>query len=41
MRIAVDERLNFRVLEGGREPLVFEPDVDWSSLAESSIINAY
>ena len=41
MRIEIESELRFRVIEGGSEPLVFEPDVDWSTFAESSIINAY
>ncbi len=41
IRIEVDSELRFRVIEGGSEPLVFEPDVDWRTFAERSIINAY
>jgi len=41
MRFAVDHRLNCRVLEGGSEPLVFEPDVDWGSFTEPDIIDGY
>jgi hypothetical protein len=41
IRLEVDSELSFRVLEGGPRPLVFEPDIDWSTFSEPNIINAY
>ena len=41
LRLSVDSELRWRVLEGGSEPLVFEPDVDWSSFDEANILDAY
>ena len=41
IHIEVDGQLIAHVLEAGCRPLVFEPDVDWSTFAESTIINAY
>ncbi len=41
MRFAVDHELNHSVLEGGPEPLLFEPDVDWDSFSDPNIIDGY
>jgi hypothetical protein len=41
MRFAIDHQLNYSVLEGGSEPLVFEPDVDWGSFSDPNIIDGY
>jgi hypothetical protein len=41
MRIAVDSDMKISFLSGGTKPLVFMPDVDWSSFAEHTIIDAY
>jgi hypothetical protein len=41
MRFAIDHELNHRVLEGGSQPLVFEPDVDWDSFSDANIIDGY
>ena len=41
IRLEVTSKLSHRVIEGGPLPLVFEPDVDWSTFSEPSIINAY
>jgi hypothetical protein len=37
----VDERLRFRVLSPGALPLLFEPDMDWSSFRGANIIHDY
>jgi hypothetical protein len=41
IRLEVDSELNIQVIEGGPKPLVFEPEIDWSTFAEPNIINAY
>ena len=41
MRLIVDSRLTYDVLEGGPDPLVFEPDVDWAVYTDPSIIDGY
>jgi hypothetical protein len=41
MRIAVDSNMNISVPGGETKPLVFMPDVDWSSFTEHTIIDAY
>ena len=41
MRLIVDSRLTYEVLEGGSDPLVFEPDVDWAVFNDPSIIDGY
>ena len=41
MRLVVDSELNYRVEEGGPTPLVFEPEVDWSTFTEPTIIDGY
>ena len=41
MRIAVDSEMNISILSGGTKPMVFMPDVDWSSFSEETIIDAY
>ena len=41
IRLEVTSDLSHRVNEGCPLPLVFEPDVDWSTFSEPSIINAY
>jgi hypothetical protein len=41
MRIAVDSEMNISILSGGTTPMVFMPDVDWSSFSEETIIDAY
>jgi hypothetical protein len=39
--IEVDERLRFRVLSRGATPLIFEPDMDWSTFHGANIIHDY
>ena len=41
MEIVVDSDLNYRIVEGGRTPLVFEPAVDWSRFKDPNIIDGY
>lgn len=41
MRMTLDSELVHQVHEGGDEPLVFEPQVDWETFAEPNIIDAY
>lgn len=41
MQFIVDSHMNYQVKEGGPEPLVFSPDVDWKSFADPNIIDAY
>ena len=41
MRLMVDSRLAYDVREGGPNPLVFEPDVNWAAFTDPSIIDGY
>ena len=41
MRIGLDSELRYEVRDTGARPLVFEPDIDWSTFTEPNIINAY
>ncbi len=41
MHLTVDSELKFTVRDPGAELLVFEPEVDWTTFNEPSIINAY
>jgi hypothetical protein len=41
IRLLVDSALNYHVEQGDANLLVFEPDIDWSTFAEPTIINAY
>ena len=41
IRLLVDSALKYHVEEGGANLLVFEPNIDWSTFAEPTIINAY
>ena len=41
MEIAVDSDLNYRIVEGAQEPLVFEPYIDWSQFKDPNIIDGY
>ncbi len=41
MRITVDSQLRYRVDDGGAEPLIFEPHVDWETFDEPNIIHAF
>jgi hypothetical protein len=37
----MDSELDCQLLEGGPEPMLFHPFVDFATLAEPSIINAF
>ena len=41
MRIEIDSELEYRVVEGGAEPLVYVPMVDLHTLDEPSIIDRF
>jgi hypothetical protein len=41
MQIAIDSELEYRVVEGGAEPLVYVPMVDVHTLDEPSIIDRF
>ena len=41
MVIVVDSELNHRVESGGANPLVFEPEIDWSTFPDPTIIDGY
>ena len=39
--IEIDSELRYRIVEGGKDPLVFVPHVDFAKLADPSIIDAF
>ena len=39
--IEIDNELKYRIVEGGKYPLVFVPHVDFAKLADPSIIDAF
>jgi len=39
--IEIDSELKYRIVEGGKDPLVFVPHVDFSKLSDQSIIDAF
>jgi|SaaInlStandDraft_3_1057020.scaffolds.fasta_scaffold379582_1 hypothetical protein len=41
IEIEVDSSLNYRVLSDGAEPLIFTPMVDFATLEDPSIIDAF
>ena len=41
MKFIVDNDLDYRILEGGLAPLVFEPEIDWSRFKDPNIIDGY
>jgi hypothetical protein len=41
MIIEIDSELKYRIIEGGTDPLVFVPHVDFAKLADPSIIDAF
>jgi hypothetical protein len=41
MELFVDSDLSYRVECGGPNPLVFEPDIDWSKFEDPNIIDGY
>ncbi|MCP4752131.1 MAG: hypothetical protein GY866_14640 [Proteobacteria bacterium] len=41
MRLELDSDLHFKKVEAGAQPLVFQPFVDFSTLGDPSIIDAF
>jgi len=41
LSIKVDEELRRTVLSSGASPLLFEPDVEWSTFKSADIIHDY
>jgi len=41
MELVVDSELNYRIEQGGQNPLVFEPEIDWSEFKDPTIIDGY
>ena len=41
MEFVVDCELNHRITKGGPNPLVFEPEIDWSEFKDPTIIDGY
>jgi hypothetical protein len=41
MRLTVGSDLKHQVVAGSNRPLIFEPQVDWSTFAEPNITRAY
>ena len=39
--IEIDSELNYRIVEGGKDSLIFVPHVDFAKLADPSIIDAF
>ena len=41
MHLTVDSDMRYQVSETGAEPLVFQPQIDWSNFTEPNIIDAF
>jgi hypothetical protein len=41
MELIVDSELNYHIVKGGRQPLVFEPEIDWNRFKDPNIIDGY
>jgi hypothetical protein len=41
IELVVDSELNYRIEKGGPSPLVFEPEIDWSTFKDPNIIDGY
>ena len=41
MEFVVDSELNHRIVKGGKNPLVFEPVIDWGRFKAPTIIDGY
>jgi hypothetical protein len=39
--MVVDEQLQYRVFSHGPSPLLFEPDIDWTTFRGANIIHDY
>jgi len=41
INLVVDSELNYRIETDGPRPLVFEPEIDWSTFKDPNIIDGY
>jgi len=41
MRITIGSNLKYQIDKGSVKPLLFEPEIDWTTFAEPNIIHAY
>jgi hypothetical protein len=41
IELLVDSELNYRIVKGGPNPLVFEPEIDWTTFKDPNIIDGY
>ena len=41
MIFEIDSELKYRIVEGGKDPLIFVPHIDFAKLADPSIIDAF
>jgi hypothetical protein len=41
IELVVDSELSYRIAKGGPEPLVFEPEIDWTTFKDPNIIHGY
>lgn len=41
IELVVDSELNYRIENGGPDPLVFEPEIDWNEFKDPNIIDGY
>ena len=41
IELFIDSELSYRIEKGGPSPLVFEPEIDWSTFKDPNIIDGY
>ena len=41
IELVIDSELSYRIEKGGPSPLVFEPEIDWSTFKDPNIIDGY
>jgi hypothetical protein len=41
IELIVDSELDYRIRKGGPKPLVFGPEIDWSTFKDPTIIDGY
>ena len=41
MELSIDNELSCRIVKGGPNPLIFEPEIDWSEFTDPTIIDGY
>ena len=41
MRIVIGSDLKYQVFGGSRRPMLFEPEIDWTTFDEPNITHAY